>query len=181
MVGSTALSFVLKFLRMKRLFLVFSFTVLSGWSYSQSDTLPKTAFTRMYLPVWEEARDHCLDVARAMPEDLYSYRPTDVSKSFGEQMIHIGYTIELLTKRYVQGMEVVPNATDANSMTKAEILELLEQGFAYTWIRTDFKFESLAEAAALNRFFFGDEMAQRVIDNNWVILPECTGIWWATS
>ena len=54
------------------------------------------------------------------------------------------------------------------------------QGFAYTWIRTDFKFESLAEAETLNRFFFGDEMAQQVIDNNWIILPECTGIWWRT-
>ena len=62
----------------------------------------------MYLPVWLEARDHCLDVARAMPEELYSYKPTDVSKTFGEQMVHIAHTVELLTKRYVQGMEVTP-------------------------------------------------------------------------
>lgn len=100
--------------------------------HAQNENIPKTAFTRMYLPVWEEARDHCLEIARAMPEDLYSYKPTDVSKSFAEQMVHIGYTIELLTKRYVQGMEVKPNAPDANSMSKSEILSLLEQGFAYT-------------------------------------------------
>ena len=107
----------------------FLFTVLA---YAQIENTPKTQFTRMYLPVWEEARDHCLDVARAMPEELYSYKPTAVSKTFGEQMVHIGYTIDLLTKRYVQGMEVVPDAPDANAMSKAEILELLEQGFAYT-------------------------------------------------
>lgn len=100
--------------------------------HAQIEAAPKTDFTRMYLPVWEEARDHCLEVARAMPEALYSYKPTEVSKTFGEQMVHIGYTIELLTKRYVQGMDVIPNAPDANAMTKAEILELLEQGFAYT-------------------------------------------------
>ena len=54
-----------------------------------------------------------------------------------------------------------------------------EQGFSYTWIRTDYKFESLAEAEALSRFFFGDELAEQVVNNNWVILPECTGIWWS--
>ena len=99
---------------------------------AQTEAVPKTPFAQMYLPVWQEAREHCLEVARAMPEELYSYKPTEVSKTFGEQMVHIGYTIELLTKRYVQGMEVVPKTPDANSMSKAEILELLERGFAYT-------------------------------------------------
>lgn len=99
---------------------------------SQDKLAPKTDFTRMYLPIWEEARDHCLEVARAMPEALYTYKPTAVSKTFGEQMVHIGYTVELLTKRYVQGMEVVPDTPDANAMSKAEILSLLEKGFNYT-------------------------------------------------
>ena len=66
-----------------------------------------------------------------MPEELYSYKPTEVSKTFAEQMVHIGYTVELLTKRYVQGMEVKPNTPDASKMTKAEIIELLEGGLAY--------------------------------------------------
>ena len=30
----------------------------------------------------------------------------------------------------------------------------------------------------LARFFFGDELGDKVRQNNWVILPECTGIWW---
>lgn len=104
----------------------------AGLGFSQEQRIPKTPFTKMYLPVWEEARDHCLAVARAMPEELYSYRPTEVSKSFGEQMVHIAYTIELLTRRYVQGMEVTPNPPDAASLSKAEILAMLEKGFAYT-------------------------------------------------
>ncbi len=99
---------------------------------AQDDKLPKTEFTRMYLPVWEEARDHCMDVARAMPEELYSYRPTEVSKTFGEQMVHIAHTIPLLTRRYVQGMDVKPNTPDASKMSKQEILDLLEEAFDYT-------------------------------------------------
>jgi uncharacterized damage-inducible protein DinB len=100
-------------------------------AHGQEGSTPRTPFTRMYLPVWEEATDHCLEVARAMPEDLYTYKPTEVSKTFAEQMVHIGYTVELLAKRYVQGMEVTPNTPDATEMSKAEILALLEKGFAY--------------------------------------------------
>ncbi|MDX1333677.1 MAG: DinB family protein [Robiginitalea sp.] len=112
--------------------LAFALILTGTLVFSQSGKTPKTPFTQMYLPVWLEARDHCLDVARAMPEELYSYKPTGVSKTFGEQMVHIAHTVELLTQRYVQGMEVTPNTPDASKMTKAEILDLLEKGFAYT-------------------------------------------------
>jgi ubiquinone/menaquinone biosynthesis C-methylase UbiE len=51
-------------------------------------------------------------------------------------------------------------------------------GFQNKWIRTDYKFESVQEAEELSRFFFGDELADKVKANNWIILPECTGVWW---
>ncbi len=53
-----------------------------------------------------------------------------------------------------------------------------EVGFEKKWIRTDYKFESLDEAEYLSRFFFGDELGDNVRKNHWVILPECTGVWW---
>jgi ubiquinone/menaquinone biosynthesis C-methylase UbiE len=53
-----------------------------------------------------------------------------------------------------------------------------EVGFKNKWIRTDYKFESLEEAEYLSRFFFGDELGDKVKQNKWVILPECTGVWW---
>jgi ubiquinone/menaquinone biosynthesis C-methylase UbiE len=53
-----------------------------------------------------------------------------------------------------------------------------EAGFKNKWIRTDLKFESLEEAEALSSFFFGDEFGIKVRENNWIILPECTGVWW---
>ncbi len=99
---------------------------------AQNKREPKTAFAKMYLPVWMEAQKHCLEVANAMPEELYAYQPTTESKTFAEQMVHIGYTIELLTKRYVQGMEVKPNTPDASKMSKTEIIQLLKRGFSYT-------------------------------------------------
>ena len=53
-----------------------------------------------------------------------------------------------------------------------------QAGFQYKWIRTDYKFESLEEAEELSRFFFGDELGNKVVQNTWTILPECTGVWW---
>lgn len=105
---------------------------IGGVVFAQDARSPQTPFTKMYLPVWQEAREHCLEVARAMPDSLYTFKPTPVSKTFGEQMVHIGYTIELLTQRYVQGMEVTPNPPDAASMTREQIINLLEKGFDYT-------------------------------------------------
>ena len=52
-----------------------------------------------------------------------------------------------------------------------------EVGFQHRWIRTDYKFESLAEAEELSRFFFGEELRDKVVQNSWTILPECTGVW----
>jgi len=53
-----------------------------------------------------------------------------------------------------------------------------EVGFQNKWIRTDYKFESVDEAEDLSRFFFGDELADKVKENNWLVLPECSGVWW---
>lgn len=51
-------------------------------------------------------------------------------------------------------------------------------GFHYRWIRTDYQFASVEEADELTRFFFGDELADRIVREGITILPECTGIWW---
>jgi ubiquinone/menaquinone biosynthesis C-methylase UbiE len=55
---------------------------------------------------------------------------------------------------------------------------LVEAGFHSEWIRTDYEFESLAEAERLIQFFFGDELAAQTVREQWQILPECTGLWW---
>ncbi len=55
-----------------------------------------------------------------------------------------------------------------------------ERGFAPSWIRTDYRFDSAQEAEVLTRFFFDDALADRVAREGLVILPECTGIWTLT-
>jgi ubiquinone/menaquinone biosynthesis C-methylase UbiE len=55
---------------------------------------------------------------------------------------------------------------------------LEERGFTSTWIRTDFQFESPTEAKALLGFFFGEAMAEEMVNKHGIIVPECTGLWW---
>ncbi|SFJ17660.1 class I SAM-dependent methyltransferase [Thermoflavimicrobium dichotomicum] len=57
---------------------------------------------------------------------------------------------------------------------------LLENGYGFsnTIIRTDYTFENLAEAEELTRFFFGNELADKVAEQGLVQLPEWAGVWW---
>lgn len=55
---------------------------------------------------------------------------------------------------------------------------LEEAGFESDWVRTDYRFESLAEAVELATFFFGEEMGRQVRLRRWTALPECTGLYW---
>jgi ubiquinone/menaquinone biosynthesis C-methylase UbiE len=68
----------------------------------------------------------------------------------------------------------------APSERLAELFAYFEQehGFEYRWIRTDYQFQSVEEADELIRFFFGDEMADKLVAGKNTIVPECTGIWW---
>jgi ubiquinone/menaquinone biosynthesis C-methylase UbiE len=54
---------------------------------------------------------------------------------------------------------------------------LEDNGFDATWIRTDFKFESEAQAKQYIGFFFG-KMGEELVDKYGTIVPECTGFWW---
>ena len=51
-------------------------------------------------------------------------------------------------------------------------------GFHSTWVRTDYKLVSLDEAVELLSFFWDEEFGDTARRNNWIITPECTGLWW---
>ena len=52
-------------------------------------------------------------------------------------------------------------------------------GFERTWIRTDYLFHDVQEAQELTRFFFGEDMLEKIKSTpQGIQLPECTGIWW---
>lgn len=56
----------------------------------------------------------------------------------------------------------------------------LEQdyGFSHKWIRMDYQFDNAEQAEELTRFFFDEELANKVAAQKLVQLPECAGVWW---
>ncbi len=60
---------------------------------------------------------------------------------------------------------------------------LLERqlGFVARWVRTDYRFPSLAEARRLVELFFGSMVDYELKEDRAVIIPECTGIWYSSK
>lgn len=58
----------------------------------------------------------------------------------------------------------------------AQLVELY--GFSHRWLRMDYRFDTITQAEELTRFFFGEELADRVARERLTVLPECAGIWW---
>lgn len=54
-------------------------------------------------------------------------------------------------------------------------------GYQHRWIRTDYRFDSPQQGADLTRFFFGDDLAARILADQLTVLPECTGVWWKSK
>jgi ubiquinone/menaquinone biosynthesis C-methylase UbiE len=52
-----------------------------------------------------------------------------------------------------------------------------EWGFERQVIQTDYQFTDIDQAVAYTEFFFGVELARAIRENNWVRLPEWTGLW----
>lgn len=61
----------------------------------------------------------------------------------------------------------------------AEYYEWLERarGLTRTAIRTDYRFDDVETAAAVTGAFFGASFADRVRQERWTTVPECTGLW----
>lgn len=52
-----------------------------------------------------------------------------------------------------------------------------EYGFTQKTLQTDYQFDSVEQAVEHCRFFFGDELAEKIIVCGWSRLPEFTGMW----
>ena len=81
---------------------------------------------------WEISKQFTLDVANAMPADLYSFKPNPDEMTFGEQMIHIAGS-NVYRFREITGIEP-PFPFDPSkppAADKATVAKFLEQSFDY--------------------------------------------------
>lgn len=82
-------------------------------------------FGSEYQSVWIRSGEYTLEVAEAMPEENYSFKPEGGSMTFQEQMIHISQNLSFLSAKItgVQTVSLTSNS-DISLDKKAVIADL---------------------------------------------------------
>ena len=106
--------------------------IIAAFTFKPSTSIKGgSAYADAHLPIWEVSKMHTLEVAEAMPEDKYGYRPSDASKTFAEQMVHMGYATKYLVNAFIKGEQGEFKEPSADGMSKAEIKKMVEEAFDY--------------------------------------------------
>jgi uncharacterized damage-inducible protein DinB len=106
---------------------------------------------------WDRAATDILDVAEAMPEEKYDFKPVPKSKvqTFREQLVHLAGIVQ----RFIDTAKGTTTEAAHRNMTKAEAISHLKQTFQ----EGKKMFASLSDAQMLEqvRFPLGDRMVTR--------------------
>jgi uncharacterized damage-inducible protein DinB len=107
------------------------------------------------VATWQRAATDIIDVAEAMPEDKYAYKPTPEVSTFRDQLVHVTG----ITQRFIDSAKGTKSESAHKAMTKAEVIALLKQ----TLQTGQEMLGSLTDAQLLEqvKFPFGDRMVTR--------------------
>ncbi|WP_417443384.1 DinB family protein [Joostella sp.] len=75
---------------------------------------------------WENSKNYLLEIAQSMPEDNYSYKPTEREMSFKEQLIHIRQNMDWLGKTY---FDADITKVETESINKEELIKAITESF----------------------------------------------------
>jgi len=111
--------------------------VVSTFAFVKADnTSVKDNFAESYSKILESAKAYTLEIAEAMPEDKYTFRPNDSVRSFGEQMAHIGMSSNFFLSAFIKGEELPPFDPKAIAekekqvgASKAETVKIVTEAF----------------------------------------------------
>ncbi|MDN3686434.1 DinB family protein [Cyclobacterium jeungdonense] len=76
-------------MKLSLIYLIFLMFLGISPSMSQEDS-----FLRDFLIRWEQSRNYFIEVANAMPEEIYFQTPYPEGMNFAEQMMHVGAIID---------------------------------------------------------------------------------------
>lgn len=106
---------------MKKAILLF-ILLFSSAGFSQNETI------EVFLEKWKNSKTYLVEIAKAMPEENYSYKPTAREMSFGEQLLHIKGNMDWLGTTYFTS-EKFDKKKDEKTYSKDEIISMLEMSF----------------------------------------------------
>lgn len=85
-----------------------------------------------FLEKWQNSKIYLLEIAKAMPEEKYNYKPTEREMSFSEQLLHIKGNMDWLSTSYFTN-EKFDKKKEENLYSKEEIILMLEKSFEATY------------------------------------------------
>jgi uncharacterized damage-inducible protein DinB len=89
------------------------------------------AFLKEYLIKWQNSAQYTIEVAEAMPEDKYDFKPTPEVRSFREQVVHIMNNMVWLSSSYLSNFNFKGDLKN-KEMSKEEIIMLLRQATIFS-------------------------------------------------
>ncbi len=112
--------------------------LFAGLSLAVSAAAAQTAKVNSVLDMpefvhdWQISKQFTLEVANAMPADLYNFKPNPEEMTFGEQMIHIAGS-NVFRFHQITGIEPPFQFDPGKAMPsdKATAVKLLEQSYDY--------------------------------------------------
>jgi hypothetical protein len=102
------------------------------------NTSAKDSLTKSYSKMLESSKAYTLEIAEAMPEDKYTFKPADSVRSFGEQMAHLGMSSKFLLNMFIKcepmptDPEVLANIGKTEKeigASKAECIKVITEAF----------------------------------------------------
>ena len=114
---------------MKYLLSILTFVFITK-TYSQTEV--KTAF----LEKWNNSKTYLVQVAEAMPEEFYDYKPTEREMTFSKQLLHIQSNMNWLSNTYFSS-EKKETAETSSPKSKSEIIASLKKSFDAVYARVE--------------------------------------------
>lgn len=90
--------------------------------------LGQSGFIEESLEKWENSKEYTIEVAEAMPEEAYDYKPTEDQMSFKEQLLHMMGNINWLSITYLPG-ESAGFDLKSTEYSKQEIIGMLRKTY----------------------------------------------------
>lgn len=87
------------------------------------------SFQGEFTPLWGRAKAYFVEVAEAMPESEYNFRPTQEEMSFKEQIVHVSGNLYSLSARFIEGKPSSFQRPDVDTLSKMEAIGLVQGAF----------------------------------------------------
>ena len=81
---------------------------------------------------WENARTYTIQVAESMPEQAYTFKPTEEEMTFAEQLGHLSGNMLWLSSKFITTNSPAISEKNFAGKSKAEMIQLIHQAFDFT-------------------------------------------------